>query len=120
VTGSNAVAVDGAIYPVYLAAGGPTGPLGWVSTWAARSSASGGGWSQAFDGGTIYYSSVSRKAFPVSGALLTYYVSDHEAAGPLGWPTGVETTRNVTGGVVRSQPFQHGTLTSTNGVVTVN
>jgi uncharacterized protein with LGFP repeats len=72
-----------------------------------------------FTGGTIYYSSVSRKAFPVAGDLLTYYVSAHEAAGPLGWPTGAETTRTVTGGVVRSQSFQHGTLTSTNGVVTV-
>jgi uncharacterized protein with LGFP repeats len=118
VTGASAVAVSGSFYPVYVAAGGPTGTLGWVSGWAARTSASGGGWSQAFDGGTIYYSSVSRKAYPVSGDLLAYYVSDHEAAGPLGWPTGVETTQTVSGSAVESQTFQHGTLTSTNGVVT--
>jgi uncharacterized protein with LGFP repeats len=75
---------------------------------------------QGFDGGTIYYSSASQKAFPVTGAMLTYYVSDHEAAGPLGWPTGSATTRSVPGAVVTTQTFQHGTVTSTNGVVTVH
>ena len=55
-TGSSVTIVGGRLYLGYVAAGGPTGPLGWPTAFSVHTADNGGGWTETFQGGTILYS----------------------------------------------------------------
>ncbi|HEV7623591.1 MAG TPA: hypothetical protein VGO26_05605, partial [Amnibacterium sp.] len=113
--GSVVQTVTGSLFTKYSALGGPSGALGWETGPARSTTSAGGGWTQTFAHGELFYSSSSRQAHPVSGGILTAYLKRGGPAGALGWPTGDPTVN----GAVTTQVFQHGTVTSQNGTITV-
>ncbi|UOE44492.1 LGFP repeat-containing protein [Agromyces larvae] len=89
----------------YLAAGGPTGSLGWPTTGGIRFEASGGGFVQAFEQGAIAASASG--AYVVSGGVRAFYNERGGITGPLGWPAS-EMTCDSAG--TCSQQFQNGRI----------
>lgn len=77
--------VLGAIGTEYAVHGGVAG-LGWPLASAHHVSAHGGGSSQRFPGGTIFWSSAGG-AHLVSGSVLAEYLRRGGPTGSLGWPT---------------------------------
>jgi uncharacterized protein with LGFP repeats len=100
--------VTGGLYKTYLGLGGPTGQLGWVTGPSVRTSASGGGWTQAFTGATLYYPSRIHRGIPVGGALLELYRARGGAASSLGWPTAAATSLTAAGSSGTVQTFTFG------------
>jgi uncharacterized protein with LGFP repeats len=90
--------VTGSLYRDYAAHQGPAGSLGWVTGVAHGSSANGGGWSQTFAGGTIYYSNLTKQAHPLSGSYLRLYNARGGVTGTLGWPGGKQAIKLGKGG----------------------
>jgi uncharacterized protein with LGFP repeats len=84
--GSTTRTVTGSIFQDYMHNGGPTGGLGWVTGPARSSTASGGGWSQTFAAGSIFYSSRTQESHPLTGALLKAYLQRGGVTSTLGWP----------------------------------
>lgn len=116
VDGTTANSVTGQLYVKYVADQAAAGPLGWVADIARHTSAAGGGWTQRFAHGELFYSTVSNRSSPVSGAILTAYLARSGPAGGLGWP--IEDPQ--VSGTTTTQRFQHGTVTDANGTVTVH
>jgi len=94
-----------AIEAAYAALGGATGVLGARTSGLIAIPQNGGGYGQAFVGGSIYASAAG--AFAVTGGVLSQYWALNGAAGTLGWPTAAQTC--TTGGVC-TQRFQNGTI----------
>ncbi|WP_454129849.1 hypothetical protein [Microbacterium aurum] len=78
-------AVTEPVRTAYLAAGGIAGSWGVPVTNTAAIPANGGGYGQAFAGGSVYYRANDRAWF-VTGAIRDKYWSLSGAAGPLGFP----------------------------------
>jgi uncharacterized protein with LGFP repeats len=95
------------IETAYSALGGPTGVLGNPVSIVYSVSANGGGKSQGFQHGSIYYSPATG-AFGVLEPIRAFYWSKLGEGGSLGWPTANQTCGLPGGGC--SQPFQHGTI----------
>ncbi len=119
VNGTSVTTVTGATYTEYTAEGGPTGQLGWVTGPSLHTDASGGVWSQAFAGGSLYYSSTDKHTYPVTGAILAYYRAHAEAAGSIGRPIGVVAPVTAHGATKTVQPFAIGSAYVTGGSVTI-
>jgi uncharacterized protein with LGFP repeats len=94
---------------VHRSAGGLAGELGWPHSGSITIPQNGGGFGQAFGGGSIY-SSVAG-TFAVSGPTLTAYFGVGGSAGSLGWPTGAMVCGSDGS---CSQPFQKGTIYATS------
>lgn len=77
--------VTGAIGANYVSHGGPTGYLGWPAAGAAQSTANGGGWSQRFAGGAIFWSAATKAHALGTGKMLALYDSRGGVSGSLGW-----------------------------------
>ncbi|WP_375406252.1 LGFP repeat-containing protein [uncultured Amnibacterium sp.] len=77
--------VTGAIGANYISHGGPTGYLGWPTAGAAQSTANGGGWSQRFAGGAIFWSAATKAHALSTGKMLALYDSRGGVSGSLGW-----------------------------------
>jgi uncharacterized protein with LGFP repeats len=92
--------------PVYDALIGESGRLGYPTSWAYPTRDS--GLTQAFRTGRIHYSPATG-AHAVIGDLSRAYDGRGGESGPLGYPT---TDERVSGNV-RTQGFQHGTITQT-------
>ncbi|MCU1473859.1 hypothetical protein [Amnibacterium sp.] len=107
-TGSTVTAVTGGLFTAYRGTNGPAGSLGWVTGPARQTSVAGGGWTQTFGGGTVYYSSATKKAYPVTGAVLTFYRARGEAASSLGWPASAEAPVTAAGSTRTVQTFATG------------
>jgi uncharacterized protein with LGFP repeats len=93
-------AVRGAVAAAWQADGGVTGVLGAP---VGDETAVGPGVSQAFSGGTVYWSPATR-AQAVRGAVATAYTAAGGPTGPLGFPVAAETAS----GSGRVQQFQSG------------
>ena len=106
-TGNAVRTVTGGIYARYAERGGPAGDLGWVTGDQRYSSAAGGGWSQAFANGTLYFGAVQQNAVVLSGRMLSFYQGIGEASSALGWPRG-PANRTLSGLTVRVQDFADG------------
>jgi uncharacterized protein with LGFP repeats len=119
-TGSTVSTVTGGLYTAYKASNGPTGSLGWVTGPARQTRVAGGGWTQTFGGGTVYYSSATKRAYPVTGSALTFYRAHGEAAGSLGWPASTEAQVTAAGSTRAVQTFATGaTYRSGTSITTV-
>lgn len=109
--------VTGDMYRNYAFHGGPAGSLGWPRAVNAKSTANGGGWTQRFTGGTIYYSAKTG-AHPMAGAELKLYNHRGGTKGTLGWPGARVTDRAGICGHVT--PFTNGRIYSSKaGTVAV-
>jgi uncharacterized protein with LGFP repeats len=102
--GREGFALVGALSTAYRDLGGPGGVLGWPLSDRIRDLSNGGGWGQAFTGGSVYESAAG--AYSVRGAVRQYYWSLGGSAGSLGWPLAEQTC--VDGAC--EQPFQNGTI----------
>ena len=116
-TGSTVRTVTGGIYARYAERGGPGGDLGWVTGDQRYSSAAGGGWSQAFTKGTMYFGAAQQKGIVLSGRMLSFYQGIGEASSALGWPTGPAANRTLSGLTVRVQDFSNGSAYQTGSTV---
>jgi uncharacterized protein with LGFP repeats len=90
--------VTGTIYKDYQHNRGPAGSLGWPTGPAKSSTASGGGWSQTFAGGSIFYSSRTKEAHPLTGAFLKVYLQRGGVTSTLGWPGAKQSLTTHGGG----------------------
>lgn len=109
--------VTGDLWRTYLHHRGPAGSLGWPRAVATRSAANGGGWSQRFTGGTIYWSAASG-AHAMAGPELQLYNRRGGTSGTLGWPGTRTRDRAGDGGWVT--PFTNGRVyTSKSGTFAV-
>jgi uncharacterized protein with LGFP repeats len=104
---AGAFGVSGAIRNAYWAAVGEGGALGWPTA-EQVCGLPGAGCSQAFQHGSIYWST-STGANVVSGAMLTAYLAAGGATGSLGLPTSGLYTESVNGGGT-AQGFQNGSM----------
>ena len=95
---------------VYLASGGPTGPLSLPKSGIIDIPQNGSGTGQSFLSGSIYSSSVG--VFATYGVVRDEYFRTIGAAGPLGWPTGPQ----VCSAGRCEQFFQNGSILSTSTV----
>ena len=92
----------------YAASGGSSGPLGLpTGAVVAVAGPNGDGFSQAFQGGQILWSSAG--AFILRSAMLTELAKHAWVRGWLGWPIADQACD--TSGC--TQQFQHGTITIT-------
>ncbi|WP_104088514.1 hypothetical protein [Cryobacterium sp. N19] len=96
------------IRAVYSASGGASGPLGAATSELIPMSYHGGGFGQAFQNGSIYWSP-STGAHIVSGTVLPYYFAKSGAAGPLAWPNSPASVITDNGGGT-GQSFQNGSV----------
>ncbi|WP_431956735.1 LGFP repeat-containing protein [Nocardia lijiangensis] len=110
--GGTEVTVSGDIYDKYMAAGGPTGPLG--APLEPQESAPNNGKYQDFVGGTIYEPEDGEPHI-VWGEIRKAWEENGGAAGELGYPVSDET--DIPGG--KQSEFSGGTITWVNGQVTV-
>ena len=83
----------------YASHSGPTGPLGWPTGVATSSSANGGGWSQRFAGGAVYWSSTTGGR-ALTGSILGLYDKRGGVTGSLGWPASTTHDSHGIGGTV--------------------
>ncbi|WP_104130360.1 hypothetical protein [Cryobacterium sp. N21] len=112
--------VSGAILTTYHAVSGQSGLLGWPSSGVVQIGANGGGQAQAFQNGSIYWTSAAG-ARVVTGNMLPAYFGALGEGGVLGWPTSDVMTVSVRGGGT-AQNFQMGTIlaSSSTGVRVVS
>ena len=96
--------VFGAIRLAWLAAGAEKGALRYPTA-PERCGLIRGGCLQTFQGGPIYFSPTTG-AYPVRGAILSYWGKTGWEAGPLGYPVGNAATADGR----TTQRFQGGTL----------
>jgi uncharacterized protein with LGFP repeats len=109
--GGSGGVVDPAINAAYQAAGGPTGPLGAVSSTATRiADPKGNGAAQSFAGGVIH--SGPSGAFPVYTTVMNAYSREGWLRGYLGWPTALQTEVTDPRGNGFAQSFQGGVIHS--------
>ena len=101
--------VKGDLGAYYVRASAEASALGWPSSNEARL---GTGWTQSFEQGILYSSSVGTRAVP--NALGPQYQAAGGPTGSLGWPTSDAVTKDAR----VSQSFQNGQL-STNPDVAV-
>ena len=101
--------VMGAIGTAYRTLGGAVGALGEPTS---AETASAGGTVQSFQNGRVV-DGPNTGAHAISGAVLTAWDASGGAAGPLGWPTGEQSS--ATGSPV--QRFENGLLVVTGGGV---
>jgi uncharacterized protein with LGFP repeats len=97
--------VHGGILAKYVALGEDKGRLGCPL--GIEQAAHGGGRTQQFDGGSIYWSK-GTGAHVVSGRILDLWQGDRGAAGCIGYPVDEESDTPDRKG--RYQHFQHGTI----------
>lgn len=90
----------------YVAAGGPTGPLGFPTSVQYRYAENGGGTTRIFANGSLFRSPAG--GFSVIEPIRTAYFAQRGAWGPLGWPT---STMVCNAGTC-TQSFQGGTLSN--------
>jgi uncharacterized protein with LGFP repeats len=83
--GSPTSSAAGDISALYNAQGGASGPLGPATSGLITIPDNGGGYGQAFTGGSIYWTS-KNGAFSILGDFRDYYFTLGGAAGPLAWP----------------------------------
>ncbi len=100
--------VNGGILSYYLSTGGSGGSLGLPIGRMASLTANGGGWSQDFTGGTLYYSR-DGQGFVVHGGIRAEYNRLGGASGRLGFPTSRMYSVSANGGGWY-QSFAGGTL----------
>ncbi|WP_431964652.1 LGFP repeat-containing protein [Nocardia sp. bgisy134] len=110
--GGAEVTVSGDIYDKYMAAGGPTGPLG--APLEPVENAPNNGKYQDFVGGTIYEPEDGEPHI-VWGEIRKAWEENGGAAGELGYPVSDET--DIPGG--KQTEFSGGTITWVNGQITV-
>ncbi|WP_109527963.1 MULTISPECIES: LGFP repeat-containing protein [Nocardia] len=110
--GGTEVTVSGDIYEKYVAAGGPTGPLG--APMQAQENGPDDGEYQDFVGGTIYEANEGDPHI-VWGEIRTAWEGTGGANGTLGYPTSDET--DIPGG--KQSTFTGGTITWVDGQITV-
>ncbi len=94
------------IESAYTSSGGATGVLKLRTSTLLASTANGGGLGQAYQGGSVYWSS-GRGAFLVTGEIRSFYFTVGGETGALGWPAGsavCEADGRCT------QSFQNGTI----------
>ncbi|HEY8317299.1 MAG TPA: hypothetical protein VIG76_00555 [Amnibacterium sp.] len=103
--------VGGRMRSGYLAIGGPSSTLGWPTAFSTRTTDNGGGWTETFQGGTLFYSTRLQLVEEVRGGIGKAYAATRATAGPLGWPT----TGELPVGSTKVQHFQHGTITWRSG-----
>jgi uncharacterized protein with LGFP repeats len=94
-----------AFHTAYVAAGGPSGPLGWPATGPIHFSASGGGTVQGFAGGALAGAD-GAAAYTLTGVMRSAYNSAGGVTSELGWPSG---DSSCTAGVC-TQQYQNGTI----------
>ncbi len=102
---SPAVTPNDAVAARYLQLGGTHSYLG--AAVGSEATLAGGGLSQAYQGGSIYWSAATG-AHVVHGAILGKYLALHAAAGVLGYPTTDETP--TPDGVGRYNHFSKGAI----------
>lgn len=102
--------VTGSIGSNYVFHGGPTGALGWPTGSSQQSSNDGGGWSQRFVGGAVFWSrSTGSHALP-KGDALSLYDARGGTSGSLGWLKSSGRVKAGIGGF--SAVFTHGRIYS--------
>jgi uncharacterized protein with LGFP repeats len=104
---TGAVRVGGAVRAIWLASGGPTGPLGYPTT-AETDTANRSGRVQRFEHGSVYWSAATGARI-VRGDIATAYDAAGGVTGVLGLPT-AEATATGPGGAGRVQTFQGGAI----------
>lgn len=106
--------VRGAVRAIWMASGGPTGPLGYPASGEVDTT-NHAGRVQQFENGAIYWSA-STGARIVRGDIATAYAAAGGVTGPLGLPT-AEATATGAGSTGRVQTFQGGSIywTATDG-----
>jgi uncharacterized protein with LGFP repeats len=92
--------VTGAMGANYVAHGGPAGVLGWPAAGSSKSTANGGGWSQRFAGGTIFWSTKTGAHALETGKVLALYDARGGVSGTLGWLRSSGSDRSGIGGKV--------------------
>jgi uncharacterized protein with LGFP repeats len=90
------------------------GDLGSALTGIVRRTGSGGGFSQGFTGGTVYWTEAFGAHTVRANGFRQYYWSLNSFDGSLGWPITNEQTFSENGGGTL-QPFTGGTLYKTSG-----
>lgn len=93
-----------AIEELWDAQGGASGPLGSRASSPIPIAQNGGGYGQAFTGGSVYASAAG--AFSVTGTIRNRYWAAAGSAGSLGWPTSAQTCASG----LCQQSFQYGTI----------
>jgi uncharacterized protein with LGFP repeats len=92
--------VTGPIGANYVSHGGPAGILGWPTAVSSKSTANGGGWSQRFAGGTVFWSTATGAHALPTGTVLSLYTARGGVSGSLGWLRSSGTVRTGVGGSV--------------------
>ena len=110
---ASARVMTGPIRDYYFVKAGETGPLGWPISDVLTSSANGGGLGQAFQGGSVYWTSASG-AHGVSSNIRAAYHAVGGETGPLGWPT-TEAMNVAANGGGLGQAFRGGSVYAPNG-----
>lgn len=105
---AGAHAVHGEIRRVYHSYGGETGGLGWPTSELLSVAANGGGYGQAFQGGSIYNAN-GRSGYAVTRDIRQAYFALGGEAGRLGWPASPELTVTANGGGL-GQVFDGGSI----------
>lgn len=100
------VAVYGGIRTEFVRMGGPEGSLGWPTAGDVCGLA-GGGCSQQFQNGGIYYTAAATRSVP--GAINTLYATAGGPGGSMGYPQGASVSISQAGGG-SSQQFQFATV----------
>ncbi len=100
VHGSTTWLVTGALLQDYAFHGGPAGRLGWPAAAGRTSTVKGGGRSQAFAGGSVFWSP-SLGVHWMLPPETTLYAKLGGAAGVLGWPGLQRADAHGTGGAAR-------------------
>ncbi|MGY1783999.1 N-acetylmuramoyl-L-alanine amidase [Geodermatophilus sp. SYSU D00698] len=109
-----AYVVRGAVGGIWLASGGPGGPLGYPTA-TERTTPNGSGQMQTFERGTVYWSGTTGARI-VRGDIADAYEAFGGVTGLLGLPT-AEAVVTGPDGTGRVQTFQNGSIywTSANG-----
>lgn len=105
--GRKSYTVTGDIGRNWVAHGGPSGTLGWPAGAAQQSERNGGGWSQRFERGGVFFSAASG-AHLLNGRELALYDQRGGTEGTLGWPGTRVASKAGIGGAVT--PFTNGTV----------
>jgi uncharacterized protein with LGFP repeats len=106
-------ALTGSLRTYYNSVGGIGGALGWPT--GDQAVGAGGALSQAFQGGTAYWSAAKGGRY-VGAEFVAAYVAAGGLGGVLGWPTGTPVALSLNGGG-KVQAFDGGALawSSTGG-----
>jgi uncharacterized protein with LGFP repeats len=102
--------VTGSIGSTYVFHGGPTGVLGWPAGSSQQSTANGGGWSQRFDDGAVFWSSATGSHALPKGSILSLFDARKGTSGSLGWLRSSGRDKSGIGGLYAV--FQHGRIYS--------